>query len=273
MTDTEDKNIREQLRDIVERHHVSYLAAEHLLSALVAGGGTQAPFNHPELGGLGQWSSGGMLMIGDMFNHGLKAKVADLCTDLASLASRSGRARPSTGQHQSQSEGSGPHHFGVQPTMARDWWPDGLGSPSATGSQNDMRYAFFPSSRRWALSIGGKITVSDTKDYLISGFSQQQSADQSVTFNSQHGRIDLSRLEKVAPSGEERHRDHSTASVDGERRSDIGISDKPAEKDTSSHTRENEVFDKIERLATLHAKGILTDQEFETKKGELLARL
>lgn len=91
MTDTEDRKIREQLREIAERHHVSYPAAEHLLSALVLGGGTQAQFNHSELGGLGQWSSGGMLMIGDMFNHGLKGKVADLCADLARLASRSVR--------------------------------------------------------------------------------------------------------------------------------------------------------------------------------------
>ncbi|MCF1449861.1 SHOCT domain-containing protein [Agrobacterium vitis] len=268
MTDTGDANTWEQLRDIAERHHVSYPAAEHLLAALVAGGGTQAQFNHPELGGLGQWSSGGMLMIGDMFNHGLKAKVADLCADLAGLASRSASIR-----HQSQSEGNGPHGFGVQPTMARDWWPNDLGSPSATGSQNDMRYAFFPSSQRLALSFGGKITVYDTKDHLISGFSQQQSADQSVTFNSQHGRIDLSKLEKVATSGEERRRDHLKDLFEGERRSGTGIFDKPAETHASPGTHENDVFDKIERLAAFHAKGILTDQEFETKKGELLARL
>ncbi|MFC6739463.1 SHOCT domain-containing protein [Methylobacterium tardum] len=29
----------------------------------------------------------------------------------------------------------------------------------------------------------------------------------------------------------------------------------------------------IDRLAELHARGVLTDQEFSTKKAELLARL
>jgi hypothetical protein len=24
------------------------------------------------------------------------------------------------------------------------WWPESLGSPSASGGQNEMRYAFFP---------------------------------------------------------------------------------------------------------------------------------
>ncbi|MBD9512057.1 SHOCT domain-containing protein [Ensifer sp. ENS10] len=34
-----------------------------------------------------------------------------------------------------------------------------------------------------------------------------------------------------------------------------------------------DIFDRIERLAALHAKGILTDQEFEATKSELLSRL
>ena len=36
---------------------------------------------------------------------------------------------------------------------------------------------------------------------------------------------------------------------------------------------DEDIFDKIERLAALHAKGILTDQEFEATKSELLSRL
>jgi hypothetical protein len=49
---------------------------------VAAGGGTLAQFNcnHPELGGNGQWMSGGMTMVGDMFNYGLKATVSGLCS-------------------------------------------------------------------------------------------------------------------------------------------------------------------------------------------------
>ena len=35
----------------------------------------------------------------------------------------------------------------------------------------------------------------------------------------------------------------------------------------------DEIFARIERLAELRQKGILTEEEFTTKKGELLARL
>jgi hypothetical protein len=47
---------REALAQIASRHDVSPDAVEHVLLALLAGQGTQAQFNHPDLGGMGQWS-------------------------------------------------------------------------------------------------------------------------------------------------------------------------------------------------------------------------
>ena len=71
-----------------ERYGVSTDAVLTVLAALQAGGGRQAQFSHPELGGLGQWSQGGMVMIGDMFNSGLKARVDSLCRELSHWLSR-----------------------------------------------------------------------------------------------------------------------------------------------------------------------------------------
>jgi hypothetical protein len=42
-------------------------AAVVLLGALVRGNATQAQFDHPDLGGMGQWSQSGLVMVGDMF--------------------------------------------------------------------------------------------------------------------------------------------------------------------------------------------------------------
>src|SRR5271169_4621567 len=69
--------------DVATRHGVSLDVALTLLGALAQGNGRQAQFNHPELGGMGQWSQGGMIMIGDMFNQGLKHRVDALCNELA----------------------------------------------------------------------------------------------------------------------------------------------------------------------------------------------
>src|ERR1700756_3777211 len=73
------------LAKVAQRHGVSTDTAAVLLNAVSYGGGTMAQFNIPELGGMGQWSQGGMTMVGDMFNNGLRHRVDALCNDLASL--------------------------------------------------------------------------------------------------------------------------------------------------------------------------------------------
>jgi hypothetical protein len=69
---------RRRIDELAQRYAVSTDAVMTLLQALVNTNGTMAQFNHPELGGGGQWMLGGMTMVGDMFNHGLKSKVDGL---------------------------------------------------------------------------------------------------------------------------------------------------------------------------------------------------
>jgi hypothetical protein len=77
------------------------------------------------------------------------------------------------------------------------WWPDDLGQPSTTGSQNGMRYAFFPESRRLLIEQGGQLTTYDSGDHRIGGVSQQDSQGQSLAFTSQHGSVKLDELQQV----------------------------------------------------------------------------
>ena len=123
--------------ELAREHGVSAEAITVLQDALRRGGGRQAQFSHPDLGGMGQWSAGGMTQVGDMFNTALKDKVNRLCTALAQQSADEPAPPPRAPQ------GSG------------DWWPDGLGRPSATGSQNGMRYACFPDTHRVAVGAGG----------------------------------------------------------------------------------------------------------------------
>ena len=77
-----------------------------MLAAVVACKGGMAQFRHPEFGGSGQWMSGGAVMISDMFNNALKARVDALCNELAGLV----RHDPSIGgggSFQSQAQGPG----------------------------------------------------------------------------------------------------------------------------------------------------------------------
>ena len=292
---------RQALAEIASRQGVSLEAIEHVLMALVAGQGTQAQFNHPDLGGMGQWSMGGMTMVGDMFNNALKAKVDAICTEVAELMRQSTPLHaPSGSSSQSQSRGDGVSLF-VSGGSSGNWWPGDLGHAASTGAQNQMRYAWFPDTARLAIDAGnGHVRIYDTAGHNIGGFSQQQSGDQSLRFTSQHGLVKLSELREidtVQPAGLNRDKPNqpamlsdalANASADSRAPDAPPVSPEhrqaepapaqpqlhePAKPAAADSAEETDIFAKIERLAALHAKGILTDSEYQAKKAELLARI
>jgi hypothetical protein len=167
------------VEELAQKHGVSVEAVQVLREALQRGGFRQAQFSHRDLGGMGQWSAGGMTQVGDMFNTALKDKVNALCTALAEGARDDA---PPRNEPRDAASGRG------------NWWPDGLGHPSSTGSQNGMRYACFPDARRVAVEQAGSVTLYDSGDHRISGVSQSQSTTQELIFSSQKGTIRASDL-------------------------------------------------------------------------------
>lgn len=144
-----------------------------------------AQFSHPEFGGMSQWSPG-MSMIGEMFNPSLKSKLDAVCTELAAYVAA-----------ENPLSSFGHPKAGISlAAESLNWWPAGLGSPSAVGAQNSLRYAVFP--RRLAISDSGKVEIYDTANHRIFGIAQVQSPGQTLTFTSQEGLVRLSDLAKVA---------------------------------------------------------------------------
>ena len=171
--------------DLAARHGFTPEAVAALREALGRGGGGQAQFSHPEFGGMGQWSRGGMIMIGDMFNHALKARVDALCTELAAMGQPSSVSRPAPSMSSARES-------------SEAWWPAEFGAPAAAGSQNGAGYACFPHARRLALRRDGRVSLYDTGDHRISGVSQQQGGGMSdPVFTSQHGPVQLRDLQPV----------------------------------------------------------------------------
>jgi hypothetical protein len=259
--------------ELAGRHSVSRDAVLTLLRALVLGNGTQAQFSHPDLGGMGQWSQGGMIMVGDMFNQALKYRVDTLCRELASLLRSQPLLNP-TEASQSQSQGQGGGHTGVSlfvpgagPSSVR-WWPSELGTPGSTGAQNNLHYACFPASRRLAIRQGDHVSVYDTGDHRINGFSQQQGGDQSLTFTSQFGLVRVADLPLAAPISDTSH-DPSASNLREPLRSETPVA--PVKASAPSST--DDILTMIERLSDLRQKNILTEEEFSAKKTELLNRL
>ncbi len=174
--------------DISQHTGFSEEAVTAMLFAVVAGQGGMAQFSHPEFGGSGQWMPGGAIMLGDMFNNALKARVDALCVEIAARVRRD-PGFAFAGSFQSQSQGGGPAFVGTSSLVEPDpsggnWWPADLGAPSCVGAQNSVRYAYFPGVRRLAVDIEGKVTVYDTGDHVIGGVSQQQSGAGTIAFTS-----------------------------------------------------------------------------------------
>jgi hypothetical protein len=227
---------REKIRQLAEQHRISTEAVTAMLAALINGNGQMAQFDIPELGGYGQWMKGGMTMVGDMFNNKLKAQVEALCQDLADLMNNTTIFRPTVN---------------TKNMLSDNWWPAGLGHPNSSGAQNGLRYAYFADTARLAVDHGGDITVYDTLDHRITGVSQQQGSGQDLQFTSQYGRIDLRKLPVVAGKGE-------ASGPDTEKKQSAAMGD---------------IFQIIEKLAGLREKGIISQEEFDKKKQELLDRL
>lgn len=255
---------------IAEAHGVSPDAVETLLFALVEGGGTQAQFNHPDLGGMGQWSAGGMTMVGDMFNNALKARVDALCSDLAQhLREDPGLMAAPASQRQSQGQPGGVSLF-VSGAGGGQGWPAELGTPSSTGSQNAMRYAVFPGTRRLAIAHDGGMTVYDTGDHVISGVSQQQGSDRSLTFVSQHGLVSVADLSEVAARDVQDPAAPQTPPTQAEATRPAPANAPPQ---MAAASPADDILALIRKLADLKQEGLLTEEEFAEKKADLLSRL
>jgi Short C-terminal domain len=250
------------IADIAQRYGLARESVLAMLFAVNAGGGTMAQFSIPELGGSGQWMRGGMTMVGNMFDHALKARVDALCSELAQLLATTPVFPASTTDYQ------------VGFTSA-NWWPADLGVPSASGGQNDARYAIFPSTQRLAIQINGVTKVFDTGKHHIGGVQQQQGAGYgSARFTSQFGTFDVSSLPEL---GARQVAETPTAAPAPRYQPDPAPKSAPqarAPEPASGASGDSAtIVAAIESLAGLHQRGILSDEEFATKKAELLGRL
>lgn len=249
-------------------------AVQAMMDAISRGGGAQAQFNIPELGGMGQWQSGGMTMVGDMFNTGLQNTVNNLCSDIANAYFQGAFYLPVQPQGGVQGQAQGGASLNMSGSFG-GWWPSELGSPSSQGSQNNLSYAIFPNARRLAINLNGLVTVYDTGDHLIGGVGQQQSGDASWTFTSQYGTVYLNQL--PVTYGQHPWGNPEPAPMPAPPApAPVFMQPEPAQLAPVSAPQggtSDQIFAALEKLGNLRDMGVLSDEEFNSKKAELLARL
>lgn len=252
------------VNSLSSRYNLSHDAVMHMLIAVNNGSGSMAQFNCPELGGGGQWMRGGMTMVGDMFNYGLKSTVDNLCNELANGLANTQVFAPLP-------KGS---------LSSNQWWPGDLGQPFSSGAQNSTRYAIFPN--RLAVDVNGNVTVYDTLDNNIGGIGQQQGGNDSLTFSSQYGTIAVNSLPIVSGVGSSAQvqapiqppqnnfmETPVSTMMSSQNNASFNQNTSPV-RETSSV---DDVIQLIEKLAKLRDMGAISDVEYNAKKTDLLNRI
>lgn len=167
-----------QFKEIASKFDVSESTVKQIFDSLERTGGRQAQFNIAELGGMGQWQFGGMMMIGDMFNNTLKAKVASICEAVADLVINMPKDEKAKEKNSKKD------------TDTR--------KASMKGSQNDIHYAFYPSEKVLEITKNGKTKKYHTKDYQLSGVQQSQDGSgKKLSFSHPNGTVSVSDLKEI----------------------------------------------------------------------------
>ena len=289
-------SIRTALTGISEQNGFSPDAVAAMWHTVIQGRGGMAQFDHPEFGGAGQWMRGGMTMVSDTFNQGLRRRVDALCDELAALLEenpgllhdRANTGKPAAGM----AEGTHAAYETDAPGAAESpvhWWPGALGIPASSGSQNGTQYAYFADQHRLAVECEGQITVYDTHGHHIGGVSQQPGPHGSLVFSSQHGLVDLERLPVIQPQPPAARQAAAAAvghTVSTQQPSNhvqpedvLTAAWLDAATDARQQTEKplaknlEDILSAIDRLSDLHQRGVLTAQEFSVKKAELLDRI
>lgn len=260
-------NGQQKVTEIADRYNLQPETVVSLLKAIIHGNGSMAQFNLPELGGQGQWMKGGMTMVGDMFNSSLRSTVDKLCNELSELVTTTLLFEinddPVTDSPLSEGTREQPgtrNGFFSEPSTS---WPTIFGDPTSSGSQNTFRYAYFAPVHRLVIEDSGKRTIYDTKHHQITGVSQQQGTTSSYRFTSQDGQVDLSALEVVSdPDAPKQPTPEPPYDITSN--ADAWPTDKRPQ---------DIIIATIEKLNILFEKGQITEEEFKSKKQELLARI
>ena len=276
------------IEEAAQRHGFSTDAVMSMLESVIRGNGSMAQSRTPNLVAPANGCFGGMTMVSDMFNNYLKGRVDGLCSELSRLiASQPDMIRSGSFQSQSQGiqrqDGGGLQHqqsagYGGSNQQQTAAGPVGHREPVCSGRP---RHLWRLVARR---SLGSPtVPVLRTTSAMPSshgpapghrsewqgdGIRHARSPDQRVLAAAIPRRIP--HLCEPARPGCRRH----PPGCLGRWGSAAGVAARAGgARQHSSPSREADVFATIEKLAQLHAKGILSEEEFSAKKAELLSRL
>lgn len=164
------------IAEIAAEFKVQEITVSKLLDGLQKNSGRQVQFNIAELGGMGQWQSGGMVMVGDMFNNELKAKVDRLCKVLVQMPAKA-ESNP---------------FVPIQSSVGSNRFAN------IKGSQNGISYAYYQTEAILEITDENGLKKYSTEGYLLTGVQQSQSNDsRKLSFSHSGGSVEIKDLKQI----------------------------------------------------------------------------
>jgi len=114
------------------------------------------------------------------------------------------------------------------------------------------------------------VTVFDTLDHNISGVSQQQGGNTSLTFSSQYGTVSTLSLPLVSGPGLQQGNPVNFAAPPAPAYQPTQSFNPPPQQNNAGSS---DLISLLEKLGQLRDAGVLTPEEFASKKAEVLNRL
>lgn len=146
--------LEQEYQRIAQQYGVSAEAVQQLAHALIRGRLKTARFNHPELGGIGKWRRGDVL-LGDVRDEDHKTLVWRLAEELMPLLKHV--PLPASSEENEQ-------------TLVMPWWGDRLlGEPIITDRFESVQYGYFLESRRVIVLRGDDLIHYDADGLLVTG--------------------------------------------------------------------------------------------------------
>ncbi|MEO0560572.1 MAG: hypothetical protein AAF125_00560 [Chloroflexota bacterium] len=173
-----------QIRAIAQKHRLSDNAVVVLAKALRRGHGRMARFNHRELGGIGMWGRGEVI-IGDMRNESLRMQIWGAMNDLLPIITSHPPRKPEPEKDS---------------TLVMPWWGDiTLGPPTVHGAFENMTFGYFLEPHRVILRNDGVITHYDARHLgvLDLAVTHDQRGAPVITLVTLDGPLDVMMLDEI----------------------------------------------------------------------------
>lgn len=179
------------LSQLANKYKVSVASVKELESAIEKGGGTSAQFNIAELGGMGSWMKGGLIMLENSYDNVLKIRVSNLMDEISnsegSCESCNGAKVADASINNLNGNVAGIMNQPMKPMQPMGPIANNGSGSSMSGSSGNKSYNYDSEKNSLIVTIGNRSAYLSTNGKIVS--SVQVDANNTFIFKDSNGNV------------------------------------------------------------------------------------